>query len=222
MTVQRKESSFDILKLANSNTPDFNDLNVGPLAEYPVFIVGQLKSDGIYNQMLEDCKYYGPATTWGEGFILKEGPFGNYKYTPEPLIFELGLDPREKQKTLKEYESARDINWELAGRLRGEVYGVPLRTLTALDRWENNNEDAHREWKYITLDNPLSDTNSLRAYIWLSDWSNYETYFKSYKSLDSCPFRMEKSVGSSKILRSYYFQQPEIMYDYAGHYDGDY
>lgn len=222
MTGQRKESSFDILRLANRNTPDFNDLNTGPLEEFPVFIVGQLKSDGAYNEMLSGCKYYGAATTWGEKFVLKEGPFGNYKYTPEPLIFEL-RDKGEGTKQLAKYESCRAINWELSGRIQGEVYGVPLRTLTALDRWENNGEDAFREWRYLTLDDPQTDTNSLRAYVYLSSWDNYESYFKSYKSLDSCPFRTTKAMGSTRLQRHYYFKQPETMYDHYGEYfGGDY
>lgn len=213
------EKAFRILKAVNEDTPDFFDLAKSNTAEFAVFVPGHLRRHYRYDEMMEGCNYYGQAVTWDSMFILKEGPFETKDYHPEPLMFHLGKTADERMKTTAKYETSRNMSWAMAGRVEGDVYGVPLRKLTQLDRWNDNTRGTVRTKVAVILEDAVqAEAPSVYASTWITDWDYYQAFHDRHKMyLKNCLVKSKRENGVEQ--RTFYFHDDR---GYSDMFDEDY
>lgn len=189
-----------VLDDACSHTPDWDDLKSGPFDEFPVFIAGQLRLNRKHNKtFLEGCNNYGKAYTHGNNFIMKRGPNETHIWTPEPLIFNFPPDDNDTREDFKD-----EFDFTKCGQVEGEIWGVPLRTLARIDRYENNGEAVKRTLQWVSFEDEKQKANStnktIRAWLYEVNLDHFMEYSVYEERLLSCNSFDENGKG-----RIYYF-----------------
>lgn len=186
---------FEVIEKSTENTLDFHELSIGEEEEFFVFVYGHLRVHRRYNYVLDGCNYYGKATTWEDDYILTRGPNETVKYTPEPMMFEF---PTSEKELRKEFED--DFNFKATGCVEGDLYGVPLRTLTKIDSYLMNGQGVTRKKIWIDLKNNGIQLRSAQCYSHVVDFNHYREYSKVMGRLMTCSSELP-AYGS----RIYYF-----------------
>jgi hypothetical protein len=168
-----------MMKEANSNTPDFRALKRGTHDEFPVLVTGNMRHGRNKNDILEGCHYYGPAMSFDDNYIMQRNK--NVKSVhniPEPFVFTF-----EKGEIQTSHGLFRDQDQK---HIEGDVYGVPLRKLTQLDRIEGNGDMIERQQRWVTFMSPIQKEKSIRAWVYVVDLKQYLDAFSGSNNLEIC------------------------------------
>lgn len=192
---QLEYDPWAVLEESVKNTPDWVDLKKSPFEEFLIFVTGNLRNKRSKNtQYLEGCNYYGQASTWDRNFFLKRAGTYSDNYIPEPLAIQFGDHDLALRERFKE-----KFNYEHMGRIEGDVYGVPLRTLARIDKYENNGEEVHRELKWVDFHHSCQARKSIRVFMYIADMDVLEDFCECGVPLITC-----NTIFNSNG-RAYYF-----------------
>jgi hypothetical protein len=191
--MHRQDDPWATLERLAYNTPDFVDLNNSNYDEFLVLITGQMRKRHLKNHLLDGCNWYGEGESWDDNFIIKKLVNNNENgWNNEPMVFKF----TEKQR--KTYK--HDFNMQTLGRIEGDIYGVPLRVLTDLDRYNANSDVTQREEFWITFKNPLQKKQSAKAFVYKMNLDYFDEVCMGQFSLENA-----NSVSQSQGTKVYYF-----------------
>jgi hypothetical protein len=179
---QRKPLDYDPwarIEKASENTPDWNNLKDYNLIhnEFLVMVTGNLRRNRPLNlTYLAHCKYYGEGITYSKDeYLLKRTNYDHYDVnseSPEPMAFKF---PTTDTILRDNYSDV--FNMQYCGRIEGDVYGVDLRTLCAIDKYMGNSEGNNRELEWIKLtDKKQDNTRAIKAFMYLVDFEFFSEY----------------------------------------------
>lgn len=136
----------------NSATPDFLDLKNHEKDEFLYFVYGDMKQGHRNHRIIEGASFYGKAITTGDNYLLKKtAPNG------APILFDLK----------NRWAGRNFVPNHMVGAVEGEVYGVPLRCLTNLDKAEDNQGSTERLSRFVTLLNPVQGNVQVSVFMHL-------------------------------------------------------
>lgn len=139
-----------LIQEMNAHTPDFINLKNHDQDEFLYFVYGDMKKGHKAHRSLEGAAYYGKAITTGDNYLLKKtAPNG------APILFDLR----------NRWIGANFVPNHMVGAIEGEVYGVPLRGLTKLDREEDNTESTERVSRFVTLTEPIQNRRMVSVFM---------------------------------------------------------
>lgn len=180
---------WDIIEASAECTNDWMALKKSPMEEFLVFVTGNMRKNRRYNPFLSNCSYYGVGKSWADNFLMKRGPLINGRAS-EPLVFEFP----EKQKEVLE-QSYPEFNMNFLGHVEGDVYGVPLRILSKIDKFEGNGNTVNREQRYVSFCHSLQGGKSAKCFMYVADFYAYDDWSASYGSLMSCQSNVPVAGG---------------------------
>jgi len=198
MAVSRKPLDYnpwEVLERCNEYTPDFQDLNRCNTDEFIIFVTGNLRRAHAQNHLLEGANWYGKGISWKDDFIMKtleyEPGFGS---RPEPLLFQLPKKDRSLWRDINHVFSENDLR-----AVEGDIYGVPLRLLTKIDKHEGNTQGVNRELHFVDFDQQAKGKH-VKAWMYTVDINFY---------MDQALYG-DRSENASRIrypsgLEAYYF-----------------
>jgi gamma-glutamylcyclotransferase (GGCT)/AIG2-like uncharacterized protein YtfP len=158
---------FQYIEDARRFTPDFIKFNDSPYDEFPVLVTGSLRKNQRNNGRLDGCNYYGAARTYLKRFISKVPNGYAAAAMCEPFVF----DTNDFTKKLIQENDIPASYYEehRTGAVEGDLYGVPLRTLTVLDQFCGNTEGFKRDHVWVSLLHPSQEEASCQAYFYTVD-----------------------------------------------------
>lgn len=169
---------------AASHTPDFLELKKSPEDEFLVFIYGAMKKGKRLHSFIEGANYYGRATTTGDNYLLKK-----ISNSSAPIVFDL------KNRWTKK---GALIPPQMIGKVEGEVYGVPLRTITKIDRCEDNGRTMHRQKRFIRFkEQPRTSTQIESVFMYLAERDFWE---ESVSNLVTLPGGIQVESGGERFF----------------------
>ncbi len=162
----------NLISEAAANTPDFRTLKNDKEAEFLVLVCDNLQLGRNLNHMLKGAHYYGKGETVYEGFTLKK--------TRDGLAVPFRMKKvGYKGSTGYAYPGGFTcIRSQDVGVIEGDVYGVPLRLLTMLDKVRQNTVRCNRQRNLCRLIHPRQHNKYVKCYLWEGNhifYSNTET-----------------------------------------------
>ncbi len=158
------------LAARSRRTPDFAELRM--MREIPLVVYGVEMKYGDASEYLKSANYYGHVHSISENFIMKEG-------RRHPVVFTCAKDN------------------VLKGKIRGELYGVTVEHIHALDAYNSNGNMFKRVKKRFQFEDCMpKDAKMLRglaydfAYVYLGMvpyWQNYPMKVRSKVTYQTRP-----------------------------------
>lgn len=147
------------IKDVNSHTPDFLELKKDKNDEFLVFIYGSMKKHKPLHSLVMGANYYGKGVTTGCNYLLKKTAKEG-----SPILFDIA----NKWTKTGAFISPNDT-----GKIEGEVYGVPLRAITKIDRVEDNGQATSRLKRYVRL-TEQEHKPIVSTFVWLAERDFWE------------------------------------------------
>lgn len=129
-------------------TPDFIDLKTQGADLYPVFVYGEDKEGFTMEHLTENCVFFGEAVSCLENYLL----FRNKGFGPKAILLDYDQKVREN---LGYYVQA-------SKKIVGELYGVPLHKLCALDKYHQNSILTERSKMMVSFESEQKIQNGIR------------------------------------------------------------
>lgn len=176
----RKPLEYDpwqVLKDSRSHTPDWRELKNSPYDEFHIFVTGNLRKFWPKNALLEGCHYYGTGISFHDNFIMKKTNIqsSDRAAQPEPLTFMLDKPDWSKLRSI-------GLLPNMTKHVEGDVYGVPLRKMAQLDRYEGNTDMVVRQKTWIKLMEPIQDGKRVKCFMWTIQTDEYSQAFTGAES----------------------------------------
>lgn len=184
---------FDIIRTRSNHTKDIKDLKCDYGNIIPLFVFDNLMKGRSDDHVLNECYYYGPATTQEDSWALMLNPDGN------GLMF-----PQSNQM----FRTDHNLNPMFFKRVQGDLYGVPLDVIYYLDTKLSNGSLYDRCEIPITL-HLKSDSF---AYI-----KHAIVYLPQYKSFQNVKMNLGHQIKSDFLkhgMMSYHaYKDPYIKFE---------
>lgn len=167
-------------------TPDFKELRNSLDDFFLVFVWDDVQQDHLYHGYVEDGAYFGRAVTNLTNFTMRLNPQGN-----TPLVFQ-GNNHKLGKNIIPMFEM---------GRIRGEVYAIPLRALADLDLIMFNTEATEREEVWVTLRD--CDNRTVKVWMYLNRHEYFDKGNNEILHMKAC-----KAEGYGQYQKIFYYQEP--------------
>lgn len=206
-TFSKGRTPFERIEDNAYATPDFVELRASGKKLFPVLVYDDQQSFGKWNAWMEDAVYFGKATTVSSNLIMKLPEFvdskGNLRHADFPLAVEM-MGGRYRGDTLTPAQHSA------LAKIKGEVWGLPLRGLANMDMYCQNGSGTQRVLRWVTmLEQHIPYLKpSQKVYMYILDEDFWESTPKSKKVLDFTTFPM---TGHGTFDKWYHFtgQMPD-------------
>ncbi|QIG69414.1 hypothetical protein EVB79_044 [Rhizobium phage RHph_N3_13] len=178
--------AYNILDDAISNTPDWNTLKKSPYDEFVVMVTGNTRKSKVREDFMTGCNYYGQGVTFHDNFLMKRTNLLTEDQHPEPYVFHMEKDDWDNVGGMFSKKQMKQVE--------GDVFGVPLRKLTLLDKYEANGEGIKRIETWIKLKHPLQKGANLKAFMYVIDTKMFTDTYGSADHLMNCAYVYEKGT----------------------------
>lgn len=153
---------WDVLENSTKSTSDWLDLKSSTNDEFIIFVTGETRLNKRMNHLLTGANYYGKGMSWNDEFIMKQMEIPEHR-TSEAHVFHFPKTKPDIWDTACTYFDKRDLKC-----VEGDIYGVPLRLLSILDKKEGNGDWTNRKEIWVDfLEQPGS--KNTKAWTWTVD-----------------------------------------------------